>query len=104
MRNLLRKFFFGGTILPPKGPDLLRKIELKRPAAPKKPWNIHNLEFRLIYTFLFSLSSCKYWIFLDYSPRGWSGDHFRSKELTFKLSLAIMKRLRKSMEGRVDGP
>jgi hypothetical protein len=35
MRNLLRKFFFGGTISAPKGPDSGEKIELKRPVAPK---------------------------------------------------------------------
>jgi len=49
---------------------------------------------------LFALSSGKYWIFLDISPRGRSGDHFRSKELTFKLSLAIMKRWRNSLQDR----
>jgi len=59
------------------------------------------LEITLI---LFALSSGKYWIFLDYSPQGRSGDHFRSKELTFKLSLAIMKRWRNSFKGRGSGP
>jgi hypothetical protein len=59
MRNLLRKFFCGGTISPPKGPDLGEKIEQKRPVAPKNrgifvTWRLHNFicpKFRQVLEF-----------------------------------------------------
>jgi len=99
-------FFCTGTILAPKGPDQalipeknLSKIEQKRPVNQKKQGIFVTWKVQQGCTDLFALSSGKYWIFLDIWPRGRSGDHFRSKELTFKLSLEIMKRWRKSIEG-----
>jgi hypothetical protein len=81
----------------PQWPFLGAKSRAKIVGWSKKPWNIRNLESTRIYLLLFALSSIQYWIF---RRGGRSGDHFHSKKLTFKLSLAIMKRLRNSFEGR----